>query len=89
MFGECPGDEARSLIRGGALRRVEAAAVAVAATLQRFVVTLSFWTAVCVPVVLGASLFSGIETMTQARTFLGLATLETVALFGGRTYAQG
>lgn len=89
MFGERTGEETRSVLRSDPVMRAEAVAGVVAPTLRTLVVALSFWTAICVPVVLGVSLFWGIETVAQAATFLGLTMLEAIALFGGRTYAQG
>lgn len=86
MFGERLSDATRSVPRG-----VEAVwrAEAVAATLRRVAVTLSFWTAVCLPVLLGALLLSGIQTQAEGGAFLGLTALEALALFGGRAYAEG
>lgn len=50
-------------------------------------VSLSFWTAVCLPLALAAFLAAGIETRSEAVGFLALTLLETLALVGGRGYA--
>lgn len=51
------------------------------------VVSLSFWTAVCLPVALAALLVAGIETRAEGVAFLALTLVETLALVGGRGYA--
>lgn len=53
------------------------------------VVSLSFWSAVCLPVVLVGLLAVGIETATHAAAFLAVAGLEVLALVLGRTHRPG
>ncbi len=50
-------------------------------------VSLSFWTAVCLPVALAALVVSGIETRVEGIAFLVLTVAEVLALVGGRGYA--
>lgn len=64
----------------------EAARVAAVAG-RSLVVSLSFWTAVCLPFLLGALAVSGIDTRAEAGAFLVLTAVEILALFGGRPYA--
>lgn len=67
------------------LRLGGTAAAALVAT-RRVVRYLSFWTAVCLPVLLVALLVVGIQTPAQAGTFLGLTAVEVVALVVGRAH---
>lgn len=60
---------------------------AVAAS-RRALVSAAFWTAVCLPVLLGGLVLAGISTRAEAWAFLALVGLEVLALVVGRSYAR-
>lgn len=53
------------------------------------IVSVSFWTAVCLPALLLWLLLAGIDTPTRAGAFLAVAGIEVLALVVGRTYSTG